>query len=164
MYVTLCAHARLQIFLIISCCACKVVKHQTVMVVERFGKFHRACRSDNGFGGTGLHFLVPCMDTPRAIKWRKKEIGNRISTHEIVMHAVDLREQLMDFEHQKIITRDNVRHISSSRVAFASFEQLFLSYAIQVEITVHPMIVFNLFDPVRVAYETFDLVRWIYAV
>merc|ERR1712072_137475 len=51
----------------------------------------------------------------------------------IVMHAVDLREQLMDFEHQKIITRDNV------------------------EITVHPMIVFNLFDPVRVAYETFDL-------
>jgi regulator of protease activity HflC (stomatin/prohibitin superfamily) len=122
------------IFLFISCCACKVVKHQTVMVVERFGKFHRACRSDNGFGGTGLHFLIPCMDSPRAIKWRRKEIGNRRSTtHEIVMRTVDLREQLMDFEHQKIITRDNV------------------------EITVHPMIVFNLFDPVRVAYETFDL-------
>ena len=108
-----------QIFIFISCCACKVVKHQTVMVVERFGKFHRACRSDNGFGGTGLHFLIPCMDSPRAIKWRRKEIGNtRATTHEVVMHTVDLREQLMDFEHQKIITRDNVRHDSDPTVAF----------------------------------------------
>ena len=108
-----------QIFIFISCCACKVVKHQTVMVVERFGKFHRACRSDNGFGGTGLHFLIPCMDSPRAIKWRRKEVGNRrATTHEVVMHTVDLREQLMDFEHQKIITRDNVRHDSDPTVAF----------------------------------------------
>ena len=45
-----------------------------------------------------------------------------------------------------------------------SFEHTFLhTYLNQVEITVHPMIIFNLFDPVRVAYETFDLVREITA-
>ena len=79
------------------------------MVVERFGKFHRACRSDNGVGGTGLHCLIPCADSPRAIRWHRMEIGQRASHQEIVMDVVDMREQLMDFEHQKIITRDNVR-------------------------------------------------------
>ena len=45
------------------------------------------------------------------------------------------------------------------------FLSFFSSYSLyQVEITVHPMIVFNLFDPVRVAYETFDLVRRILAL
>ena len=105
-------HVRLQLFLIITCRSCKVVKHQTVMVVERFGKFHRACRSDNGVGGTGLHFLIPCVDQPRAIRWHRLELfGQRATTQELLMNVLDLREQLMDFEHQKIITRDNVRQI-----------------------------------------------------
>lgn len=101
------------------------------MVVERFGKFHRRCDA-------GWHFLVPFADKPRSITWRLSETyldgqtqGVRIRQRRT--DRIDLRENIMDFPNQPIITRDNV------------------------EIQVHPMLVFRLIDPVRVAYETFDL-------
>ncbi|RYG50056.1 SPFH/Band 7/PHB domain protein, partial [archaeon] len=46
---------------------------------------------------------------------------------------IDLRESIMDFPNQPVVTRDNV------------------------EIAVHPMLLYRLVDPVRVAYETYDL-------
>ena len=46
-----------------------------------------------------------------------------------MMYRIDLRENVMDFPIQPIITRDNV------------------------EIHVHPMLLYRLVDPVRVCYE-----------
>lgn len=57
----------------------------------------------------------------------------QVKTREYHKVVIDLRENLMDFPQQPVITRDNV------------------------EIKVHPMVLYRLFDPVRVAYETFDL-------
>lgn len=48
---------------------------------------------------------------------------------------IDLREMLMDFPNQSIITRDNV------------------------QISVHPMLLYRIEDPVRAVYEAYDLAQ-----
>ena len=126
-----------------------IIEKGTALVVERWGRFHRCCYS-------GWHFLVPFADRPRGVTWRVSEIdkkmtvcacvcrGRRVShgvahrcrrqrISQTVVTRLDLRENVMDFPTQSIITRDNV------------------------EIHVHPMLLMRLVDPVRVCYETFDL-------
>lgn len=109
----------------------RVIEKGTAMVVERWGRFHRCCYA-------GWHFLVPFADRPRSIIWRVnhiERIARRTTTtiKQTRVTRIDLRENVMDFPTQKIITRDNV------------------------EIEVHPMLLMRLTDPVRVCYETFDL-------
>lgn len=109
----------------------RVVEQGTAMIVERFGKFHRRCDA-------GLHLLVPFIDSVRTVTWRESEtylVGNQqvVKIQQAKLDRVDLRENVMDFPSQPVITRDNV------------------------EIQVHPMVLYKLIDPVRVAYETFDL-------
>lgn len=115
----------------------RIVGKKQAMVVERFGKFHRVC-------GPGLHLLVPFADKPRVFRWRNI-LTSKISggyggnmQEKVVIKPwssdyIDLRENIMDFPSQPIITRDNV------------------------EITVHPMILYKLIDPMRVVYETYDI-------
>lgn len=115
---------------------CRVVEQGTAMVVERWGKFHRRCDA-------GWHFLVPCYDQVRRVTWRETETGvqrgyggriqQKTTIKQTIVSAIDLRENVFDLPAQPIITRDNV------------------------QIEVHPMLVYRLIDPVRVAYETFDL-------
>lgn len=70
------------IFLIIVVISCfKVVPQAYIYVIERFGAFHAAW-------GTGLHFKVPFVDT----------IAKRVS----------IKEQVVDFKPQPVITKDNV--------------------------------------------------------
>ena len=114
---------------------CRVVEHETRMIVERFGKFNRVCKP-------GLTYVVPFAERTRSIKWRStfprmvvSAYGRRqvAEVQQITTDRIDLRINVMDFPTQPIITRDNV------------------------EINVHPMILYKLIDPMRVAYETFDL-------
>lgn len=58
-----------------------IVRQSTAVIVERLGKFSRELKP-------GLHFLVPVMDSVRAV--------------------VDLREQAWDYPPQAVITKDNV--------------------------------------------------------
>lgn len=116
----------------------RVVEQGTAMVVERWGRFHRRCDA-------GLHFLVPFMDRPREVVWRNTDVytgrsssfSSSVTQHSRVTQTrsavIDLRDTLFDLVDQVVITRDNVK------------------------IYVHPMLLFRLVDPVRVAYETFDL-------
>lgn len=104
-----------------------VIERGTAMVVERWGRFHRCCRA-------GLHVLIPFADRPRGVLWRTTEIERRsYRINQTTVTRIDLRENVMDFPTQPIITRDNV------------------------EIHVHPMLLYRLVDPVRVCYETLDL-------
>lgn len=117
---------------------CRVVEHETRMIVERFGKFNRVCKP-------GLTYVVPFAEQTRSIKWRStfprivpRRYGNGSAyqvaeVQQITTDRIDLRVNIMDFPTQPIITRDNV------------------------EINVHPMILYKLIDPMRVAYETYDL-------
>lgn len=104
-----------------------VIERGTAMVVERWGKFHRCCTA-------GWHVLIPFADRARGVLWRTNRINRRSTTiTQRTVYRIDLRENVMDFPIQPIITRDNV------------------------EIHVHPMLLYKLVDPVRVCYETLDL-------
>lgn len=59
----------------------KIIRQSTVGIVERLGKFHKEARQ-------GINVIVPFIDRFRAI--------------------VDLREQVVDFPPQPVITKDNV--------------------------------------------------------
>ena len=118
---------------------CRVVEEESRMIVERWGKFNRVCKP-------GLTYVVPFAERTRSIKWRtsfprmvRRGYGNGVGMQQmtevkqITTDRIDLRMNVMDFPTQPIITRDNV------------------------EIQVHPMILYRLVDPMRVAYETYDL-------
>ena len=115
----------------------RIVGYETRLIVERFGKFHKEC-------GPGLHFLIPFVDRTRSFRWRDVQTSKArqayngegketFVTQQRVSDVIDLRENIMDFPSQPIITRDNV------------------------EITVHPMLLYKLIKPMRVVYETFDI-------
>lgn len=110
----------------------KVVEKGTAMVIERFGKFER--RLDSGF-----HFLVPFVEKPRLLTWREAETFHNsngtpgVTFNQMRLARIDLRDAVMDFPLQSIITRDNV------------------------EIQVHPMLLYRITDPVRAVYEVYDL-------
>jgi regulator of protease activity HflC (stomatin/prohibitin superfamily) len=70
----------------------RVVGQASVMIVERLGRFHKAA-------GSGLNIILPFIDRPRLVSWSGLRPG---------MSALDLREQLLEFPPQPVITRDNV--------------------------------------------------------
>ena len=59
----------------------RIVPQANVYVVERLGAFYKAW-------GTGIHFLVPFID----------RVAKRVS----------IKEQVVDFKPQAVITKDNV--------------------------------------------------------
>lgn len=69
------------IILIIAFSTIKIIKQSTVGLVMRLGKYHKTAT-------TGVNILVPFIDT--------------------IFTVVDLRERVMDFDPQPVITKDNV--------------------------------------------------------
>lgn len=67
--------------LIVAFSSIKIIKQSTVGLVMRLGRFHK--RAD-----TGVNIIVPFIDTLHTV--------------------VDLRERVMDFDPQPVITKDNV--------------------------------------------------------
>lgn len=59
----------------------KIIQQATCVVVERLGSFNRVCNN-------GIHFFVPFIDRPVA--------------------KISLKEQVIDFPPQPVITKDNV--------------------------------------------------------
>jgi len=106
------------------------------MIVERFGKFHQKLEG-------GIHCLFPMIESRRVLTWRYTESDldvstpnrfvQRVSLVEKQIDRIDLRDNLVDLPFQTIITRDNV------------------------QIQVHPMLLYRIHDPVRAAYEVYDL-------
>lgn len=80
----------------------KIIAQSTMGLVERLGKFHRKAE-------TGVNLLIPFIDNMKAV--------------------VDLREQVIDFPPQAVITKDNV--------------------AMQIDTVIY----FKVTDPVNFVYE-----------
>ena len=90
------------------------VRQASVMIVERWGKFHAVMKP-------GLHFIYPFMDTARCINWRCMEVRNNSSNREIVTlttDRIDLREHVIDFGKQHVITHDTVEMYIDALVYF----------------------------------------------
>lgn len=95
----------------------RVVGQATVMVIERLGKFHKLATG-------GLNIILPFVDRPKLIYWSGMRPGHTI---------IDLREQLLDFPPQPVITRDNVT------------------------VNIDSVIYWQIIDPIKGVYEVADL-------
>jgi regulator of protease activity HflC (stomatin/prohibitin superfamily) len=80
----------------------KVIRQAQVMIVERLGKYHRTL-------APGINVLIPIVDKPRSTAWIVPIIGSaRAGNVARFGDRLDLREAVMDFPQQRVITRDNV--------------------------------------------------------
>ena len=95
----------------------RVVGQASVMIIERLGKFHNMAAS-------GLNLIVPFIDKPRTIYWSGLKPG---------LSTLDLREQLLDFPPQPVITRDNVT------------------------VGIDSVLYYQITDPIKAVYEVADL-------
>ncbi|MBC8328285.1 MAG: paraslipin [Planctomycetes bacterium] len=81
----------------------KTVKQARVVIIERLGKFHRVLQP-------GINIIWPILDKRRAIQWRV--VSESYEGEPVVAYLprgyIDLREQLLDFPRQHVITKDNV--------------------------------------------------------
>lgn len=76
----------------------RIVPQSETQVIERLGKFHKVLPS-------GINIIWPILDKPREMYFRQVSQGyvrTRLS------NRIDLREQLIDFPPQSVITKDNV--------------------------------------------------------
>jgi regulator of protease activity HflC (stomatin/prohibitin superfamily) len=81
-----------------------IIPQANAIVVERLGKFHRVSQS-------GLRFVTPFVELIRPIHFRVMEMDVDNKTQIIVTKVskwIDLREQVLDFPKQSVITKDNV--------------------------------------------------------
>ena len=90
------------LILIISCI--KIVPQANIFVIERFGAFYKAWN-------TGIHFLVPFMDR--------------------VAKKVSIKEQVVDFKPQAVITKDNVTMQIDTVVFFQITNAIQYTYGVE---------------------------------
>ncbi|KAF0742792.1 hypothetical protein Ae201684P_000145 [Aphanomyces euteiches] len=106
-----------------------VVRHKETVVVQRWGRFHAKL-------GPGLYFLIPLVDRVHLVRWRRLKIDMPDAPDALVdksFYRIDARHTTMNFRVQTIITRDNV------------------------EISVRPLVIYELCDAMKVCYEVHDL-------
>lgn len=82
-----------------------IVHHAEVMIIERFGKYERTLKP-------GLHWITPFIENPRIINWRCLMVQNNSSKAKVVSNVsdrIDMREHVIDFGKQNVITKDTVQ-------------------------------------------------------
>src|SRR5215213_2551008 len=81
----------------------KIVGQAEVMVIERLGRFHRVARS-------GLNILIPLFERPKSldVRYLEADVGGLKKITIGSTTRIDLREQVLNFPSQPVITKDNV--------------------------------------------------------
>src|SRR6476646_6072427 len=104
----------------------KIIGQAEVMVIERLGRFHRVGRS-------GLNILLPFVERPRPIDVRFFEADvsgvKRITAGST--SRIDLREQVLNFPSQPVITKDNVTIDIDAVIYYRVADPQKATYAVQ---------------------------------
>ena len=81
----------------------KIIGQAEVMVIERLGRFNRVARS-------GFNILIPFVERPRAIdvRYAITDLSGAKRIASGSTSRIDLREQVLSFPSQPVITKDNV--------------------------------------------------------
>jgi regulator of protease activity HflC (stomatin/prohibitin superfamily) len=106
--------------------ALKIVGQAEVLVVERLGRFHRVARS-------GLNLLIPFIERPRAIdvRYAEADVGGIKRIAARTTTRIDLREQVLNFPSQPVITKDNVTIDIDAVLYYRIAEPQKATYAVQ---------------------------------
>jgi len=106
--------------------ALKIVGQAEVLVVERLGRFHRVARS-------GLNILIPFVERPRAIdvRYAESDVGGIKRIAARTTTRIDLREQVLNFPSQAVITKDNVTIDIDAVLYYRIAEPQKATYAVQ---------------------------------
>jgi len=102
-----------------------IVPQSQAVVVERLGKFSRVAYS-------GLNILIPGLESQRRIHYRVKQYDRQdheIGTQLMATPWIDMREKVLDFSSQSVITKDNV------------------------VMSIDAVLYYRITDPVKVVYE-----------
>jgi regulator of protease activity HflC (stomatin/prohibitin superfamily) len=104
----------------------KIVGQAEVLVVERLGRFHRVARS-------GLNVLIPFIERPRAIdvRYAEADVGGVKRIASRTTTRIDLREQVLNFPSQPVITKDNVTIDIDAVLYYRVAEPQKATYAVQ---------------------------------
>ena len=90
----------------------RVVPQQSVMIIERLGKFQKILTS-------GLNWVIPFIDAPRRIRWRTaRRTEDGVYYIEDDRKFIDLRENPYDIPPQSVITKDNVGVVIDGLIYF----------------------------------------------
>lgn len=104
----------------------KIIGQAEVMVIERLGRFHRIARS-------GFNILIPFIERPRALDVRFIESDpagmKRITASTTT--RIDLREQVLNFPSQPVITKDNVTIDIDAALYYRVADPQQATYAVQ---------------------------------
>ncbi|MFL5577666.1 MAG: SPFH domain-containing protein [Gemmatimonadaceae bacterium] len=104
----------------------KIVGQAEVMVIERLGRFHRLARS-------GFNLLIPFVERPRPIDVRYFE-ADMTGVKKVTSGSttrIDLREQVLNFPSQPVITKDNVTIDIDAVIYYRIADPQKATYAIQ---------------------------------
>ena len=104
----------------------KVVKQAEVIIVERLGQYNRTLES-------GLHFIIPGIETPRGINARATQrlMDGRVVSYFTMKERIDLRETVYDFPRQNVITKDNATITINALIYFQIMDSRSAVYAIE---------------------------------
>ncbi len=114
------------ISLFVATSSFKIVGQAEVMVIERLGRFHRLARS-------GFNILIPFVERPRTIDVRyfEADVGGVKRITAGSTSRIDLREQVLNFPSQPVITKDNVTIDIDAVIYYRVADPQKATYAVQ---------------------------------
>jgi regulator of protease activity HflC (stomatin/prohibitin superfamily) len=104
----------------------KIIGQAEVMVIERLGRFHRVARS-------GFNILIPFIEQPRSIdvRYLASDASGQKRLMASTTNRIDLREQVLNFPSQPVITKDNVTIDIDAVIYYRVADPQKATYAVQ---------------------------------